>query len=200
MEILRGKGGWHEISTLPRASIPQETLPAAIGGWKKLRRLDLANNNLQEIPHEVSNAARREPQESRSMSPTHVLESASHFVLSLGGSYICIPCFTLFLFMPRRVHLRNWSMSTSVTTLFNECLSLSRGCKRRLAVFIVSPRMVSSLSQTRHPRHRLFNVILSFSKTPHPSHEKRNYLDAKRTDRRYSRHSLPQRKAPKQNS
>lgn len=49
-------GGWHDMFTLPRASILQEALPAAIGGWNKLRRLDLANNKLKEIPHEVSNA------------------------------------------------------------------------------------------------------------------------------------------------
>lgn len=34
--------------------ILQESLPTAIGGWKNLRRLDLANNRLEDIPHEVN--------------------------------------------------------------------------------------------------------------------------------------------------
>lgn len=85
---------WHDIPILSRASMPQETLPAAIGGWKNLRRLDLANNKLKEIPHEVSSAIRREPPRSRSVEPATASDTikCQRVILRSSPCSLCTPC------------------------------------------------------------------------------------------------------------
>lgn len=75
--------------TIHRLVTLQETLPAAMGEWKNLRRLDLADNHLEEIPLEVSNTTLPEPQKHRSPTASNTVLLRCFTVSTSSHVLIC---------------------------------------------------------------------------------------------------------------